>query len=127
MYRATTHDRINGQALAAISTGLVQLYSRCCGKGPTRAKTHMDGDTVVCILRDPYTTPERTLLDAGEVETVQRMRDGFRRTMETESHGLVEANCGRKVIASVATMHADPDLAAEVFVLEPRVNEPAPI
>ena len=127
MYEATTHGRINGQALAAISTGLVQLYSRFCGKGPTRAKTQVDGNTVVCVMRDPYTKSERTLLDAGETETVHRMRKGFRKAMELESRAVIEENSGRKVIACIGTMHTDPDLAAEVFILEPHGEKPAPI
>lgn len=126
MYRDATHGRVNGQALAAISTGLVQLYSRSCGKGPTRAKSHMDGDTVVCILRDPFTTPERTLLHTGDAATVERMRDGFRRTMEAESRAIVEAHCERKVIASMGTIHADPDVAIEIFVLESFDEEELP-
>ena len=46
--------------LAQISTGLVQLHSRYYGKGPTKAKTHLVNDTVVCILRGGFTTVERT-------------------------------------------------------------------
>jgi uncharacterized protein YbcI len=111
--------------LAQISTGLVQLHSRYYGKGPTKAKTHMVNDTVVSILRGGFTTVERTLIDTGEVESVYQMRRSFQQAMEDEFRRIVEAATGRKVIAYMSSIHVDPDLAVELFVLEP-VEETAP-
>jgi uncharacterized protein YbcI len=113
-----------GERLAQISTGLVQLHSRFYGKGPTKAKTHLVNDTVVCILRGGFTTVERTLLDTGEVESVYQMRRSFQAVMEDEFRRVVEDATGRKVIAYMSSIHVDPDLAVELFVLEP-VEEPA--
>jgi uncharacterized protein YbcI len=110
--------------LAQISTGLVQLHSRYYGKGPTKAKTHMVNDTVVCILRGGFTTVERTLLETGEVESVYQMRRSFQQAMEEEFRRIVEESTGREVIAYMSSIHVDPDLAVELFVLEP-VDEPA--
>jgi uncharacterized protein YbcI len=112
--------------LAQISTGLVQLHSRYYGKGPTKAKTHMVDDTVVCILRGGFTTVERTLLDTGEVESVYQMRRSFQQAMEENFRLIVEEATGRSVIAYMSSIHVDPDLAVELFVLEP-VEEPARI
>jgi uncharacterized protein YbcI len=105
--------------LAQISTGLVQLHSRYYGKGPTKAKTHLVDDTVVCILRGGFTTVERTLLDTGEVESVYQMRRSFQQAMEDEFRRIVEDATGRRVIAYMSSIHVDPDLAVELFVLEP--------
>jgi uncharacterized protein YbcI len=105
--------------LAQISTGLVQLHSRYYGKGPTKAKTHMVNDTVVAILRGGFTTVERTLLDTGEVESVYQMRRSFQQAMEDEFRQIVEEATGRRVIAYMSSIHVDPDLAVELFVLEP--------
>jgi uncharacterized protein YbcI len=112
--------------LAEISTGLVQLHSRYYGKGPTKAKTHMVDDTVVCVLRGGFTTVERTLLDTGEVESVYQMRRSFQQAMEENFRLIVEQSTGRNVIAYMSSIHVDPDLAVELFVLEP-VEEPARI
>ena len=111
--------------LAQVSTGLVQLHSRYYGKGPTKAKTHMLDDTVVCILRGGFTTVERTLLDVGQVESVYQMRRSFQQAMEADFRRVVEEATGRKVIAYMSSIHVEPDLAVEVFVLEP-VEESAP-
>jgi len=112
-----------GEALARISTKLVQLHSRYYGKGPTKAKTHMVDDTVICILRDGFTTVERTLIDQGELEPVYDMRRSFQGAMEESFRAVVEEATGRKVIAYMSQIHTDPDLAVEVFVLEPVQEE----
>jgi uncharacterized protein YbcI len=109
--------------LAQISTGLVQLHSRYYGKGPTKAKAHMVNDTVVCILRDGFTTVERTLLDTGQVESVYQMRRSFQTAMEADFRRVVEEATHRKVIAYMSSIHVDPDLAVELFVLEPPAEE----
>jgi uncharacterized protein YbcI len=105
--------------LAQISTGLVQLHSRYYGKGPTKAKTHQVNDTVVSILRGGFTTVERTLIETGEVESVYQMRRSFQQAMEDEFRQVVEEATGRRVIAYMSSIHVDPDLAVEIFVLEP--------
>ena len=108
-----------GPTTAEISTRLVQLHSRYYGKGPTKAKTHMVNDTVVCILKGGFTTVERTLIDTGDVESVLRVRSSFQHAMEGEFRKVIEEETGRKVIAYMSQVHADPDLAVELFVLEP--------
>lgn len=113
------HERTSGESLAQISTGLVQLHSRYYGKGPTKAKTHMVNDTVISILRGGFTTVERTLIDEGDVDTVYAMRRSFQRVMEEQFTLVVEEATGRKVIAYMSQIHEDPDLAIEIFVLEP--------
>jgi uncharacterized protein YbcI len=86
----------------------------------------MVDDTVVCILRGGFTTVERTLLDTGEVESVYQMRRSFQQAMEENFRLIVEQATGRDVIAYMSSIHVDPDLAVELFVLEP-VEEPARI
>src|ERR671918_2202325 len=113
------HGPARGEMLSRISTELVQLHSRYYGKGPTKAKTHLVDDTVVCILRGGFTTVERTLLDTGEVESVYQMRRSFQQAMEEEFRTVVVEATGRKVIAYMSSIHVEPDLAVELFVLEP--------
>jgi uncharacterized protein YbcI len=112
--------------LAQISTALVQLHSRYYGKGPTKAKTHMVNDTVVSILRGGFTTVERTLIETGEVESVYQMRRSFQQAMEDDFRRIVEEATGRKVIAYMSSIHVNPDLAVELFVLEPVETLPEP-
>jgi uncharacterized protein YbcI len=110
---------VSGETLAQISTGLVQLHSRFYGKGPTKAKTHMVNDTVISILRGGFTTVERTLIDQGNVDAVYAMRRSFQMAMEEQFTAVVQEATDRKVIAYMSQIHEDPDLAVEIFVLEP--------
>jgi uncharacterized protein YbcI len=46
--------------------------------------------------------------------------------METEFRQVIEAATGREVIAYMSSIHIDPDLAVEIFVLKP-AEESAPV
>ena len=105
--------------MASISTGLVQLHSRYYGKGPTQAKTHLVDDTVICVLRGGFTRVERTLIEQGESDAVHHVRRSFQRAMEEQFRDIVESATGRRVVAYMSQVHEDPDLAVEVFLLEP--------
>jgi uncharacterized protein YbcI len=112
-------QQARGEVLASISTGLVQLHSRYYGKGPTKAKTYMVDDMVICTLRGGFTTVERTLIEQGEPEAVRSIRRSFQRAMEGEFTRVVEEATARKVIAFMSEVHEDPDIDVEIFVLEP--------
>lgn len=58
-------------------------------------------------------------MDTGEVESVYQMRRSFQQAMEDEFREVVEGATGREVIAYMSSIHVDPDLAVEIFVLEP--------
>ena len=122
----TRHETTQGEVLAQISTGLVQLHSRYYGKGPTKAKTHMVNDTVISILRGGFTTVERTMIDQGRLAAVHEMRRSFQEVMEEQFTAVVQEATGRSVIAYMSQVHTNPDLAVEIFVLEPTGEEPPP-
>lgn len=117
--RRDTESRDLGKTLSQISNEMVGLHKRYYGKGPTKAKTYMVDDVVICLLGGGLTTVERTLLGDGRVETVHAMRRTFQEAMEQEFTDIIERAIGRKVIAYMSQIHADPDIAIEIFVLEP--------
>ena len=108
-----------GGIAATVSNGLVHLHKQYYGKGPTKAKTHLVDDTVLTILHGGFTVVERTLIDAGKAEAVHEMRRTFQASMESRFRSVVEEATGRSVIAYMSQVHSDPDIALEVFVLEP--------
>jgi len=122
----TRHETTQGEVLAQISTGLVQLHSRYYGKGPTKAKTHMVNDTVISILRGGFTTVERTMIDQGRLAAVHEMRRSFQEVMEEQFTAVVQEATGRSVIAYMSQVHTNPDLAVDIFVLEPTGEDPPP-
>ena len=106
-------------ALAEITRGLAQLHTEYYGQGPTKARSYRVNDTVVCFLEGGFTTVERTLIDDGNAQAVHEIRRSFQSTMETPFRGVVEKAIGVKVIAYMSQIHQSPDLAVEIFVLEP--------
>ena len=102
-----------------ISTAAVQLLHEYTGRGPTKAKTLITDDVVTLLLADTLTTGERTLVDNGRSERVLQVRHDYQLTMRDDLVAIVERQLDRKVIAFMSQNHIDPDLAVEVFVLEP--------
>ena len=68
----------------AISRGMVSLYKKYVGRGPTDARTYLSDDLVVVVLRDTMTTAEKTLAESGKQELVLECRRGFQQTMRDE-------------------------------------------
>jgi uncharacterized protein YbcI len=121
MTESTTaiHERLQGgPLLAAISNEIVGVYRRHYGRGPTRARTVMVEDVVLCRLLDPFTVAERTLIDRGRFEEVFNVRHAFQMEMRDEFVEIVERLVGRRVNAFLSDCHVDPDLVTEMFFLE---------
>jgi uncharacterized protein YbcI len=110
-------------ANAAISDAAVRLLREYTGRGPTRSRTTINHDSVMILLGDTLTRGERKLVETGREERVLQVRHDFQMAMRDELVEAVEQNVERKVIAFMSQNHVDPDLAVEIFVLEP--EEPA--
>ena len=102
-----------------ISTAAVQLLREYTGRGPTKAKTLINDDVVTVLLADTLTKGERKLVDSGRSDRVLQLRHDYQLTMRDDLIAIVERQLDRKVIAFMSQNHIDPDLAVEVFVLEP--------
>ena len=101
-----------------ISNGLSKLHRDHYGRGATSVRTVYGHDHVVTFLEDIYTLAERTLVEAGETEAVEEMRRAFQRAMRERFVAVVENATGRKVRAFLSEVSLDPDISAEVFVLQ---------
>jgi uncharacterized protein YbcI len=108
-----------GDELAEVTNGIVRLFSKYYGRGPTRAKSYLlEGRYVVTVLRDTLTTVERTLAENGHVDLVRRVRLTFQEAMAAEFKGVVEQNLGRRVAAYHSQILVEPDVGFEFFLLE---------
>jgi uncharacterized protein YbcI len=102
-----------------ISTSAVQLMHEFTGRGPTKAKTTIDENLVTVLLGDTLTKGERKLVENGSSDRVLELRHDYQLAMREDLVAIVERQVDRKVIAFMSQNHIDPDLAVEVFVLEP--------
>jgi uncharacterized protein YbcI len=112
-------DQPRGRIANAISNAIVRIVSEYTGRGPTKAKTVISRDAVLVLMADTLTKAERALIAAGKTDMVLQVRQEFQRTMREDFIAAVEMNMERKVIAFMSDNHIDPEMAAEVFVLEP--------
>jgi uncharacterized protein YbcI len=85
----------------------------------TRGRTVMQENYLLCVLEDIYTKAERTLIDAGKFDDVQQARNSFQEAMEERFSRAVEELTGRRVVGFLSQVRTDPDIASEVFILEP--------
>jgi len=97
----------------------VSLLREYTGRGPTKARTTIGHDAVLILLGDTLTKGERRLVEAGGAARVLGFRREFQRAMRDDLVATVERHTNRRVLAFMSENHIDPDVAAEVFVLEP--------
>jgi len=102
-----------------INNGAVRVVREYTGRGPTKARSVIDQDSVTILLADTLTPAERRLAENGKGDSVLKTRHDFQLVMRDALVKVVEDALDRKVIAFMSDNHIDPDYGVEVFVLEP--------
>jgi uncharacterized protein YbcI len=102
-------------ALANAIVGLLRDYT---GRGPTKARTTIRDNVVLIMLEQTLTKGEQSLVQKGRSEQVLGIRHEFQEAMREESSAKVAELTGRKVIAMMSANHIEPDLGAEIYVLD---------
>jgi uncharacterized protein YbcI len=115
----TDEDLVRARVKAKISDEIVRLFAAHTGHGATRAWTTLGDDLIVCVLQDVLSKGEQNLVRTGERETVLQARSAYQEMMSSEAVEAVEELSGRTVKAFTSANHLEPDLAVEIFVLEP--------
>jgi uncharacterized protein YbcI len=108
----------------AISNAITKMHREHFGRGAAFTRTVFERDYVIVFLHDIYTTVERTLIDDGELEAVRATRHAFQRSLGDQFTAAVEEHTGRHVVAFMSEVHIDPDVSAEIFVLESTESRP---
>jgi uncharacterized protein YbcI len=109
--------RTGSEVARQISRGMVNLYKKYTGRGPSHARTHVHDDLIVTLLTDTMTPAERTLRDEDRDEMVREQRRVFQDAFRKEAIALVEQISGSRVASFLSDHAVDPDHAVEVFVL----------
>jgi uncharacterized protein YbcI len=110
--------RPDGPLRAALANAMIRIVHEHWNKGPTRAKAYLEDDFVFCVLEEPLTTFERTLVEGGETHLVRELRLEFQEMVNHEFAEQVETLTGRRVLASHSQIVFDPDILFKIFVLE---------
>ena len=109
-----------------ISREMVRLMREIAGRGPTRARTTIARDHVLVMFSETLTAGERVLVDNGHVERVAELRAGYQDVLRDRAVAMITEVLGRRVTGFMSTNHFNPDLAAEIFVLERAEESPSP-
>lgn len=107
-----------GELNAAITSALVGIHNEYLGRGPRTASTFHNGNVVVTLMHDVLTRAERSLKSNQQQEEVVHMRHLFQGAMAGDARTAVERLTRRKVDAFISGNHIDPDVGAEIFLLD---------
>jgi len=86
-----------GEQGALTSNAVVAFYSEHFGRGPTKARTHVLDDAVVCLLQDVAPPEERELIQADRGDLAREAREVVRRNRARELTAIVEEVVGEDV------------------------------
>jgi len=103
---------------ADISNAMVGLKKEFYGKGPTKAKTYINDNYVLCVLQGGLTRNEETLIAAGEDSLVREYRLRFQEAMADPTTEAIERLTGCRVIGYHSQIVFNPEYAFEIFVLD---------
>jgi uncharacterized protein YbcI len=115
----------DGTVRQDISTAMVGLYKEHFGEGPTRCRTYFPPDLVIVVLGGGYSAAEQTMLEGGRWYEVRQARQLWQDSMQAKFVDAIEKLTGRKVAAFMSANRQDPDMAVEMFVLEPGETDQA--
>ena len=116
---SVSEEHRSGTNLAAVSNGIVHLLRETYGRGPTKAKSYLNDNVLLVVLEDILTTMERTLLDDGKDALVRELRLTYQTAESNRFKGVVEDALGRRVLTYHSQVTFSPDMAFEIFVLDP--------
>jgi uncharacterized protein YbcI len=108
----------DGRVRAGVANAMVRLTRTYWGRGPTRGKAFFEDDFVFCVLEEPLTTVERTLVQGGQTLLVRHARIELQEIVNPEYAKEVERILGRRVLAGHSQIVFDPDILFLVFVLD---------
>jgi len=112
-----------GRQAVEISKALTRNHREHFGRGAGSVKTVISKGFVATFLEDIYTPGEKTLIEGGRSDVVREGRLAFQSIMEDTYIKIVEDATGRTVHAFMSQNHITPDIAAELFMLEPEPEE----
>jgi uncharacterized protein YbcI len=102
----------------AISNAVVGVLREYTGRGPMKARTTIRDNVVLVMLEQALTKGEQVLVDKGRGDRVLALRREYQEAMREEGTARVAELTGRNVVAMMSANHLNPDLGAEIFVLD---------
>src|ERR1700733_6233816 len=108
-----------GELKAAITSALAGIHTEYLGRGPARAAECHPGNSPVTLTHGVLTNAEKSLAKTDRAPVVKNTRQLLHQTLEADSRAAVDRLTGREVVAFISGNHLDPDIAADLFILNP--------
>jgi uncharacterized protein YbcI len=108
-----------GELNAAVTREIVRIHTAAMGRGPKKSYSFHNGDTLITVLLEVLTRAEQNLISYDEGDAVLAMRRLSQRAMAADMKAAIERVTRRSVLALMSDNHLDPDMAIEVFILDP--------
>jgi uncharacterized protein YbcI len=116
---AVEQARLTGGELnAAIARAVVRYHSHLLGRGPTKARAFYSGNIVVIVLEEVMNQAERTLAASGQEDAVLHSKEAAQVAMRPYLRSMIDRLTGCKMLAFMSGNNVNPDVAAELFVLD---------
>lgn len=109
---------INPTAQRAISRSVVSVLKEHLGRGPVKAKTYINEDSVLVLMYEGHTTSEETLRKGGDENAVASQRVKASEAIHGQLTAVIEAELGREVVGFMSSSQQQPSLISYVFVLD---------
>src|SRR4051794_23111690 len=113
---------VGGELNGRIARAVVRIYRGTCGRGPTKATAIYRGNVLVVVLEQILTPGERSLVASGRSNEALALRRALHGAMRDELALAVSELTRCRVRAVMGESQVDPDVAAEVFVLDRAVD-----
>ena len=117
--RPGEEDAIAPSTACELSNRIVGLYRTIYDRGPSRTRTLVLGNVVVTVLRDVLHPHERRLIAIGADEVVRTARAMLRDASAPAFRESVEQLVGYRAESPLRGLDLRPEVAVEIFVLDP--------
>jgi uncharacterized protein YbcI len=105
-----------------ITRSVVRLHKEYIGQGPTKARTYIDEDLIVCVLQGGFSRAERTLFEHGRPGAVIHQRQALDEALRQPLTDMIERVVERTVVGFISAMQPDGELSTLVFLLKPAAS-----
>jgi uncharacterized protein YbcI len=91
-----------------------------------KAKSYLQDDFLLVVMRGGVTVAEETMLERGHEDLVRQFRQTYQNEMSDVLIAKVEALTGRQVVNYQSQILFNPHIVLEVFFFEPGTNGDVP-
>jgi uncharacterized protein YbcI len=105
-----------------LANGTVRWYHQHFGRGPTQAKAYVEDEYALIVLGGVQSQAEHTLVEQGELRTVENLRRTIKNAYRPQLCALVEEITGRRVRMMLYDHRPEADASAMIFLFEQRAE-----